>query len=473
MPMNSALDTAIPQETAFWPYLVLAIGAGSAGVLAFYLQPADLWPARLLLLLLWGLCIWLLLRDGLAVLFLSPIAIMGGLSIFAYSFLPALIPLQSKYIYVMRNWIHDLPPYLNSLAEALIIAFSALMLLTLVVIAFTVRLRDIRINVRTNFHPYVRLILVSCLTFSLIFQGLWSVNEIWPQLPPPTGILRQIHHALPALQTVALTALFIDSLSRGRKALSLVCGLAAITVLVLATAGIAKTPIFHSVSLVIVWFALSALTLKKRFFVIGGISVLLALVLTLSPFVRPGESSGWKTSQEKSVYMVKSFWSQSTSRQLGTGRCLHDVTALHWPDSGEGSAFYFLAGLVPRMLWPDKPSLSLGQQYAVRYCVSAPGSTHTASISLLGEPITQAGRVGLAVAMIVLVTALSAVTLLALKTTPYGIIALVALLPWLMDFDQHYALYWANSVKMAIIVLGVLFALAWAQRRLDRRDAQG
>lgn len=450
---------------------MLVAGAIVGGVLVFYLQPDDLWPARLLLLVLWIGCVWLFVRRRLAVLLLSPVAIMGGLSIFAYSFPPALVPILSKYIYVMRNWIHDLPPYLNSLAEALIIGFSALMLLTLAAMAGYVEQRNIKINSKIEFHPYVRFTLLIGLIASLVLQGLWSVNELWPQLPPPMGFLRQVHHALPPLQTVCLSALFIDSLSRGAKSILTICGLVLVTVLAQATAGIIKIPIFHVIALVVAWFALIDISVKKRFMIIGAIGFLLILALTLAPFARPGESGVWKSTQNKSVYIVKSFWSQTTSRQLGTGRCLYDLTALHWPDSGEGTPFYFFTGLVPRILWPDKPSLSLGQHYAVRYCVSTPGSGHTASVSLLGEPIVQAGSTGLIAAMLFLVGTLSVITILALATGPYGLIALIALLPWLMDFDQHYALYWANNVKMGIVVLIALLAIYWMQRKLDRSYA--
>ncbi|MEQ8195989.1 MAG: hypothetical protein RIB59_16030, partial [Rhodospirillales bacterium] len=172
--MNSTLDTALPHKIAAWPYAVLAAGAIIGGALAFYLQPNDLWPARLLLLVLWIGCVWLLVRRRLAVLLLSPVAILGGLSIFAYSFLPALIPIQSKYIYAMRNWIHDLPPYLNSLAEALIVGFSALMILTLVGMATYIDRTKITINFKIEFHPYVRFALLIGLILSLMLQGVWS-----------------------------------------------------------------------------------------------------------------------------------------------------------------------------------------------------------------------------------------------------------------------------------------------------------
>lgn len=119
-----------------------------------------------------------------------------------------------------------------------------------------------------------------------------------------------------------------------------------------------------------------------------------------------------------------------------------------------GGPFYFAAGLVPRVLWPDKPSLSHGSAFG-KFCgTNIP--RHSSSITLLGEPALRGGLPGTMAQGLVL-AALSAAIIAAWKRGS-GITAALALAlsPWLIDFDQHFAMYVANLAR------GFLAALPFA-----------
>jgi hypothetical protein len=141
-------------------------------------------------------------------------------------------------------------------------------------------------------------------------------------------------------------------------------------------------------------------------------------------------------------------------------------------DEGQAGPLYFAAGLVPRVVWPDKPSLSQGENYAKAFCgFDVPN--HSASITLLGEPAVRGGKWGMLAAGLVL-TALSALVVAAWKRgTPVMAAMALGLTPWLIDFDQHFAMYVANVVKALLAMLAVAVVLAWSARRGLCRGRQG
>lgn len=151
--------------------------------------------------------------------------------------------------------------------------------------------------------------------------------------------------------------------------------------------------------------------------------------------------------------MVDKLISKIIIRQSETVFCLNFV--LREADRPESvwrqGPLYFAAGLVPRLLWPDKPSLSVGADFAGPFCGAGIFVLHSASITLPGEPILRGGSAGIAVAGLVLV-GLSGLVLLAWKHGGVASPAALALVPWLIDFDQHFALYIANAVKAGLVV---------------------
>jgi hypothetical protein len=142
-------------------------------------------------------------------------------------------------------------------------------------------------------------------------------------------------------------------------------------------------------------------------------------------------------------------------RQAETMFCMD--FALRDAASGGGEwrsgPFYFAAGLIPRVLWPDKPTLSHGDTYG-KFCgVKIAG--HSASITLLGEPALRGGPWGMATAAAIL-AGLSAIVMGAWKRGGQAVSAFaIGLAPWLVDFDQHFAMYIANAAKASLAILPV------------------
>ena len=154
-------------------------------------------------------------------------------------------------------------------------------------------------------------------------------------------------------------------------------------------------------------------------------------------------------------------------RQAETRYCFQKVIDKHreQPLTATNQLFW-LKGLVPRVLWPKKPSLSLGAGYSVGYCGSTVENQHSASITLLGQPIIHGGLIGLLLHGGLLVVGLGGVVWLARRPRSLATITSVALLPWLIDFDQDFAIYVANAVKF-FLVMTPLVLLA---RRLAPRS---
>ncbi len=50
-----------------------------------------------------------------------------------------------------------------------------------------------------------------------------------------------------------------------------------------------------------------------------------------------------------------------------------------------------------------------------------------------------------------------------------GIVALIGILPWLIIFEQNFAMYFANSVKMFLTMTPALAGLVWLRARSRRR----
>lgn len=154
------------------------------------------------------------------------------------------------------------------------------------------------------------------------------------------------------------------------------------------------------------------------------------------------------------------FTAKVVNRQGVTAYCFNKIVERNLYASTDHSPYYFLAGLIPSYVWPEKPSLSIGVEIAKEYCGHevSPLNPDTAVGTLLGEPIMRAGLPGLIVAETVLLLCLSGLTILGLRGK-VGLIYLAALIPWLVDFDQHFAMYVANAVKVSIFMLPGIWLL--------------
>lgn len=153
--------------------------------------------------------------------------------------------------------------------------------------------------------------------------------------------------------------------------------------------------------------------------------------------------------------------SKLVERQAESVYCLH--FAMETLDDGRAGSQpgYLLAALVPRLLWPEKPSLSNGADYARPYCgIVRHDRDHSASVTLLGEQVIMAGWPGIGVGGGVLAM-LSLLTTLAWRRGGVAQAMVLALSPWLLDFDQHLAMYLANAAKLLMGMVLAYAVLSW------------
>jgi hypothetical protein len=106
----------------------------------------------------------------------------------------------------------------------------------------------------------------------------------------------------------------------------------------------------------------------------------------------------------------------------------------------------------------------------IRYCdpYFAPNihTGHSASGTLLWEPLAFAGVPGLVVAQILTFMILIILSRIWINGGPYAATGVLALTPWTIDFDQHFALYVANLAKAGLVTGAFLFVLARVGRIL-------
>lgn len=245
-----------------------------------------------------------------------------------------------------------------------------------------------------------------------------------------------------------------------------------VLVIVLAIAGLlfvreGKNPILVIIAGLLFWFRLKNLSVK-HLILLGLVFVFTAtILLQLTQMVRNphllalSDSGTQMAAKFRNLVHAKLVW-----RQLETRYCFHNIIDKHWdqPVSVARQGFW-LRGLVPRVIWPNKPDMSLGVYYASEYCgvKNSPDAVlqHSASVTLLGQPLIQGGWIGLLLHGGFLIAALGGLAWLSRDPARLATVSVVALLPWLIDFDQDFALYVANSVKffLAMLPLVVLAAI--------------
>lgn len=131
--------------------------------------------------------------------------------------------------------------------------------------------------------------------------------------------------------------------------------------------------------------------------------------------------------------------------------------------------YYFLTGLVPRAVWPDKPTLSRGDYYSEAYCgiLLEPGRPGSMSITLTGEPLVEAGWRGIVAAAVAWVVLTIGFTWVCMRMAVPGAAWMAAMIPWLADFDQSFTLYLAQGVKSALIMAPLVLVWWWWNERSE------
>ena len=242
-------------------------------------------------------------------------------------------------------------------------------------------------------------------------------------------------------------------------------------VIVLSIAGLffmheGKKPFFIIVAGLLYLARLNNLSVKQLF-ALAATFILFAIILVqVVQIIRVPHYSLLSTDKGPPASMIGTILKAKVIlRQTETRYCFHQVIDKNWEQPfSVAKQFFWLKALVPSFLWSDKPSLSMGQIYGAEYCNEQIGSRHTTSISLLGQPIIQGGWIGLLLHGGLLIMCLGGLVWLIRTPQSLATVMVVALLPWLIDFDQEFAMFVANAVKffLAQSPLALLAALSVA-----------
>lgn len=449
---------------------LLAKGLLVAGAIVALLPPDGLVPFLLpLRLMALAACIAALLprlgqgRAG----WLSPLFPLAVSATIFYAVLPALTRSWALTLVEGPSALASWRIFVGSAAEVLILQFALLL-------CAVDRLMLWRM---AKCHPGKALALPSPAIAALwilacVVVGLYLVPM--RLVPPPTWIVGWMGTYGAALGSIAVIGLWEDALARKGRRPWLVAGLAVALLSAMASAGVAKIGVFIAGAMLLRLLA-EGMSAARFATAVGLLAMVGTLVLLVVDRVRyaPDEPIFDRAVALERTGLV--LLHKGVVRQVDTGRCLQGV----WEQHGEatlGAAFWRMLpeALVPRILWAEKPSLSNGVEYQTLYCglPRAEAARSSASITLIGQPLAQGGLYGERLAVVFLAAAAVIGTLL-MTGNPIARLAWAAVLPWLIDFDQDYAMYWANAIKtmgiLAVVVLG-LWLLHWRSCRLSQHD---
>lgn len=425
----------------------------------------EWWFFRLATLLCFISSIYITYRVQGGVGFLSPPLLLGGLALFLYSLVPALVltmtwgggatvpeGVDSAFIRGLPG-IHRLDVAaalrgMDSPAEWWVLRFVVLMGLVAI-------LATVGGSGAARSFPRIRLravVVLGLAADALALVWRWGGGGI------PTEQLGLIQSFGPVLSTVALMLALAAVLRRQRGGLPVL--------LILAVCSLAQLAIngkIAGLALAVVFLALAGSHPSRRLRLACGLVVLAVPVLSSAGinYARKGSDAFYEGMRNlveaKLVY-----------RQAETLYCLRFALADD-PGAMAGGPLFFAGAVVPRMLWPDKPALSKGDVYAERYCgwpaEEVRFSKHSAAITLLGEPWVHGGVVGMAAALLLMSMVLWAAARLLFRRGAQGI-AVLAVLPWLIDFDQGVAIWFAHAVKFGLTAMVISYFLC---RRDNKR----
>ncbi len=434
-------------------------------------------PARFAAMAALALQVAVELRQGRNRFLTSPLFLLAALTMTFFSFIQGFWG-KSVFGFMTNDFTtYRLPPsrdftvYVGGTAEQLVIAFA---MACLVCYFFASRTEDENsagiidlpggnVRIETIF------LIVFTFSISLLNCTLYAIR-VSNDGSFPVSV--QIGFITPPLVAVALICLARCAKGRGRRytvafAATAVAGLSA-----LAYAREGKLVIFIAGALALYVIRLykpaaSRVLLAGAMVPVAGLVFLLITLEVRSPessviskFALGGQEVNWRFQE---LVGWKVVW-----RQTETGFCLGNVMTAHMDAPFEPSRqLFWLKGLVPRVMWPEKPNLSHGRDYAVLYCYKPPETVgvHSASITLLGQPVIHGGWIGLLIHGGFLLFALAAIERINRDPHTLAAAAASALLPWLMDFDQDFVLYVANAVKFGLVMAVVIVPVGVIEKR--------
>jgi len=442
-----------------WPTLVIAsvivVGIG------FQLLPIAVARAGAVLVLV--VQVLLERRAGSSNFLTSPLFLLGAVALVFYSLIVGVsdIPVSSTNI-------EDIDTLFGSDAERAIVVFGLACIAMHAIAAQNPETAKAKAGTGPDQGTFaIYLFATIAVIISMVNVGNYLSMEFGG---PHIGAIRSV--AAPA---IAFCLLFLVHQSV-RTSVSL--KILIVVIIALSIAGMfyiqeGKKPLMILLAALLFWLRLKNVSLA-RLVAVGVTTVVVAIVLLqIMQMIRVPHGSMVRGEAGSTMRMFKDvLTAKLVMRQMETQYCFQSVIDKHRGQSFAPSRqLFWLQGLVPRALWPKKPNLSLGKGYALDYCGLWNGGPHSASITLLGQPVLHGGGAGLLLHGGFLLFCLGGLVWINRNPDSLSAVSIAALLPWLIDFDQDFALYTANAVKF-FLVMAPLIWLAAAQSRFSRSGAR-
>ena len=404
---------------------------------------------------------------------LSPLFIHGTVTLVFYSLGPMLYgiifpePLAFFGTKAPRLSHENAINFIESRAEVLILQFSAFCFLILSLIVRRDSQRPVKQEIAAT-DPGFPKRLVNVLIFLVIALAILFLINRWTHFGQAflfSGLRSEIRHALAPSMSISIISLAYFAAREKLKSRLVATSAMTVSLFAMIVSGLAATAIYTAIVATLLF--IMRLDLKPRsFLIVIGMTALIIPLAILVTIIPRGEVNDAESIPAVAEYAGAKLTSKLVFRQTTSGHCLNRIYIKHL-SAESTNPFFFTMAIIPRALWPDKPILSRGSEYAEIYCgqIGAAKLQHSESITLLGEPLLNGGILGLVTAQLTLAVILSVATILGVSGQPSRLIFMFALLPWLATFEQHFAEYFGNLVKVAIIMAPFFIALTFLFRR--------
>jgi hypothetical protein len=407
---------------------------------------------------------------------LSPFFLIGIIGLTFYSVVPSLYgqlfpePISFFGTKAPRLSHDNAIAYIGSQAEILILQFSAFCFLVFsIYIKWKASAKSVEPHwAKASDCPNYLLAILHFIVYTTAFMYLISKWSVFGQALFSSGLGTEFRHALAPLMSFSASALaYYSAKNTGNlKYFGPVTLLAALGAMIVS--GLAATAVFIFLIASSLYLIVIKPSLKTSLCIIGGATLVLPLSILVT-IIPSGEAKNVHTRSALFEYSAAKLTSKLVHRQTTSGHCLDGIYKKH-RSAESANPFFFASAIVPRALWSEKPILSRGSEYAEKYCgqLGAAKTKHSESITLLGEPLLNGGILGIVIAQFCIAVFFFFATNSLGSEQPAKIIFAVALLPWLATFEQHFAEYFGNLVKVMIIMLPLFTALIyflWRRRQ--------
>lgn len=390
---------------------------------------------------------------------ISPALLMAGLVFLLFSIIPNFIIqlidtvehlFPTNELFLQRAFRVDVEvkAYFGSQAERFILVFCAVGLAVHggVRLIFGSAIIDLPVG---TFHRNRRaslLFLISVL-FTVFFLAQTQTNLFG------TAVNRPLHTVFGPIQSLLLLWLLHSATILKEIGFRRVVMLFIVTTGVMVLVGHGKIPAFIAVSAFVYYIATTCMSFRRIITLIVGSALVLLIVIQVVQIRRLPHASIINSERQFLRNFSEVIVGKLSARQTETGYCFNRVLGMHVDDNFEiAKQAFWLKILIPRAFWAEKPDFSLGAEYAIKYCGLGSQSRHSASITLLGQPVVHGGIEGLLIHGLIIFLGLGGITILAFKKPGLVRVVVFALLPWWIDFDQDFALYVGNIIKFLLIM---------------------